>query len=145
MDEHHDEVGIVPTLSVTYGLAAPERTDIIAVRVRKLLEEICECLKNAYRHNVQIGWGTDIRMTEYRAHPELEFRLRKELLEFKDADIIRQATINSAKLMRMDQEIGSLKVGKMADLIVVDGDPSSDISVMYKKPQHVIKSGRIVR
>lgn len=145
MDGIKNDIGIVPTLSVTYGLAEPQRTDPIAVRVRKLLETICESLKNAYAHNVRMGWGTDIRMTEYRAHPEREFWLRKELLGFRDEDIIRQATIDSAKLMKMDNLIGSVKTGKQADLIVVEGDPSQDISVMYQKPLHVIKSGKLVR
>ena len=92
-----------------------------------------------------IGWGTDIVQAAYEQDPGLEFRLRKEWLEYSNEDIIRQATINSAKLMYMDDKIGSVKVGKAADLVVVDRDPVEDITVMYKSPSHVIKKGRLIR
>ena len=64
---------------------------------------------------------------------------------YTNEQILKQATINSAKLMYLDDEIGSVKIGKTADLIVVDGDPAADISVMYKVPEHVIKKGELVR
>lgn len=38
------------------------------------------------------------KMESYVAHPEMEFKLRKENLGFADADILRQATIDSAIL-----------------------------------------------
>ena len=56
-------------------------------------------------------------------------------------DILRQATIDSAKIIYQDDKIGSIKAGKFADFVAVDGDPVSDISVMYKVPEHVVKGG----
>ena len=47
--------------------------------------------------------------------------------------------------MRLEDEIGTVKEGKKADLIVVDKDPVEDITVMYKKPLHVFKGGKLVR
>lgn len=149
MEEHYDEVGLVPTLSVFYALTqygvSNDPNDFHAVRARNTKDTVVACLTNAYHHNVQIGWGTDVSLAEYLAHPEMEFKLRKEWLNCSDEDIIKQATINSAKLMCLDDVIGTVKVGKLADLIIVDGDPSKDITVMYKKPEHVIKSGRLIR
>lgn len=78
-------------------------------------------------------------------YPGVEFCLRKEWLEYKNEDIIKQATINSAKLMYLDDKIGTVKEGKNADLIVVSGDPVEDITVMYSSPEHVIKGGRLIR
>ena len=60
-------------------------------------------------------------------------------------DILKQATINSAKIIYKDNEIGSIKEGKYADFVVIDGDPVEDISVMYKIPAHVIKGGKVIR
>ena len=60
-------------------------------------------------------------------------------------DILKQATINSARIIRQDDRIGSLKAGKYADFVVVDGDPVADLSVMYKVPAHVIKGGTVIR
>jgi imidazolonepropionase-like amidohydrolase len=42
-------------------------------------------------------------------------------------------TIEAAKLLRMDDRIGSLEPGKLADFIVVDGDPVADISILQDK------------
>ena len=78
-------------------------------------------------------------------YPGRVHRLRKEWLEYKNEDIIKQATINSAKLMYLDDKIGTVKEGKNADLIVVSGDPVEDITVMYSSPEHVIKGGRLIR
>ena len=145
IDENCPDFGIVPTLSVVYGTASPERKDVIAERARKLFGTICSNLKNAYDHHVRMGYGRDVTMESYVAHPEMEFKLRKENLGFADADILRQATIDSAILLGKDNEIGSIKEGKMADLVVVDGDPAKDITVMYEKPLHVIKKGKVIR
>ena len=42
-------------------------------------------------------------------------------------EALKSATIRGAKYMGMEQEIGSLKAGKLADLIVIDGDPLANI------------------
>ena len=74
-----------------------------------------------------------------------EFRLRKEYIEMSNEDILKQATINSAKIIYKDSQIGSIKEGKFADFVVIDGDPVADISVMYTVPAHVIKGGEVIR
>ena len=143
--EHAPETGIVPTLWVIHNNITPDKTGPLADKVRGLYKTVCECLNRAYKAGLKIGWGTDVRLTDYEAAPETEFKLRKEDLKYADEDIIKQATINSAKLLGMDDKIGTVKEGKLADLIVVDGDPSNDISVMYNVPLHVIKGGKVIR
>ena len=46
---------------------------------------------------------------------------------FSNATILRIATIDTAKLLKLDKVIGSIKAGKRADLFVVDGDPLADL------------------
>ena len=145
IQENHLDCGIVPILSVLHQLVRSADTNPAAARVAKLLDQIHASLKNAYRRQIPIGWGTDVHMAEYLAHPDSEFRLRKEKLDFSDEDIIKQATINSAKLMGIDDQVGSVKEGKIADLLLVSGNPAQDIAVMYQKPVHVIKKGRLIR
>lgn len=145
-----ETTGIVPTLSVFFGtmeksLIDDASGDFFAQRARQLLEKVKASLKNAYNNGILIGWGTDISLPEFLEHPYGEFKLRKEQLEYSNEDILKQATINSAKLMMMDEKIGSIKKGKCADLIVVNGDPTEDISVMYNRPTHVIKGGKLIR
>jgi imidazolonepropionase-like amidohydrolase len=49
--------------------------------------------------------------------------------------------INAARLLRLDQEIGSIEPGKRADLIVVDGNPLEDIKVLQDRVQMVMRDG----
>ena len=116
-------------------------------RMWSIIDTIKESLCNAYNNHkgILLGWGTDVALDLYKTDPMREFRLRKEMLGFSNEDILKQATINSAKIIYQDDRIGSIKEGKFADFVVVDGDPVEDISVMYKVPEKVIKGGEIIR
>ena len=45
-------------------------------------------------------------------------------------EIIQAATLENARFFRIDERLGSVEPGKLADLIIVDGDPLKDISAM---------------
>jgi imidazolonepropionase-like amidohydrolase len=45
---------------------------------------------------------------------------------------VRSATLDSAESMGVARDVGSLEVGKFADLVVVDGDPSMDTSALSR-------------
>jgi imidazolonepropionase-like amidohydrolase len=51
------------------------------------------------------------------------------------------ATLGSARMMKRDADLGSVSVGKLADLILVDGDPTTDIS-RIRALRLVVKNGR---
>jgi imidazolonepropionase-like amidohydrolase len=57
-------------------------------------------------------------------------------------EAIRSATINGAKYLGMDKEIGSLEPGKLADLVVIDGDVLADIRAS-DRVSHVMVNGRL--
>lgn len=57
-------------------------------------------------------------------------------------DILRAATITPAKTLKKDQEIGIVASGYTADLILLNGDPRKDLSVL-RNPVAVVKSGRL--
>jgi imidazolonepropionase-like amidohydrolase/Tol biopolymer transport system component len=57
-------------------------------------------------------------------------------------EAIRVATINGARYLGMDKEIGSLEVGKLADLVIIDGDILKDIE-QSDKISHVMLNGRL--
>ena len=48
-------------------------------------------------------------------------------------EALSATTIDAAKLLKMDDRIGSLEAGKLADFVVVDGDPLADISILQDK------------
>ena len=54
------------------------------------------------------------------------------------------ATINSAQMMDLDEQLGSVEPGKLADLVAVVGDPLEDITVM-EKVKFVMKEGSVYR
>jgi imidazolonepropionase-like amidohydrolase len=61
-------------------------------------------------------------------------------------DVIKWATANGAELMGMKDELGSIEAGKLADLLVVNGDPAEDITVLQNRANLdvVMKGGRFV-
>jgi len=62
----------------------------------------------------------------------------------KPVDVLRSATSIDAKLFHMDDRIGTVKTGLLADLIAVDGDPTRDISAV-RKVKFVMKGGTVYR
>jgi imidazolonepropionase-like amidohydrolase len=60
----------------------------------------------------------------------------------KNHDVLKAATINGARYLGLDKDIGSLEVGKLADVIVIDGNPLVDIRVS-EKVTHTMVNGRL--
>lgn len=50
---------------------------------------------------------------------------------FHPLEVVRSATLNSAQLLGIDGEVGSIEVGKMADLLIVDENPLGNFKVLY--------------
>jgi len=58
---------------------------------------------------------------------------------------VRCGTSEAARLTGVFEQVGSLEPGKFADLVVVDGNPLEDISVLQRGVQLVMKGGTIYR
>lgn len=139
---------IVPTLKIICGLAdsVPESSVFMKAKAKHVLECIRVGIRKAYDAGLVLGFGTDTGAVPL-IHGENgdEFMLRKEFWNMDEIDIIRQATINSAVIIGKDKEYGTVKAGKYADLVIVDGNPLKDISVLRKNIDTVIKAGVIVK
>ena len=55
--------------------------------------------------------------------------------------VLRSATMNGAKAMRLEGEIGVIAAGKLADLVVLDADPLADVANL-SRIHRVVKDGR---
>lgn len=114
--------------------------------VRKKAIEICPQLKatagKAYKKGVKIAFGTDSGVSPHGKN-NLEFGLMSEA-GMKNVDILRAATLDAAILLRMNDRIGSLEPGKLADIVAVEGNPLDDIRAMLKIV-FVMKDGKIYR
>jgi imidazolonepropionase-like amidohydrolase len=92
------------------------------------------------RGGVTIGTGTDIWQVPTGVHMELEQLVAAGL---SPAQAIRAATGDAARILGADKELGTIQVGKWADLILLDADPSSEIR-NSRRIWSVIHYGRVV-
>jgi imidazolonepropionase-like amidohydrolase len=63
---------------------------------------------------------------------------------FSPADLLRTASIQSARSMGVDDRFGSIQTGKVADLVVLEGDPLQDYTLIGKPAQAVFMDGMLV-
>lgn len=132
---------IIPTLGPIGLMRSGMLGESIAKKVR---ETSCEQQKmlEAGRVGILTGWGTDVSLDYYSSNPGSEFLLRKER-GWTAAEMLEQATISSAKIIGAEDKLGTIKVGKIADLVIVDGKPDEDIVVMTKYPWRVLQAGKV--
>ncbi len=96
----------------------------------------------AYRAGVPIAFGTDAGVYPHGENAH-EFELMVQA-GMPAAFALQAATKNSAKLLRMDKDIGSIEAGKYADIVAVAGDPVADIALM-KQVDFVMKGGTVYK
>ncbi len=146
MKEHG--VFLVATLSAVYNIKKyGEEGGIPSYAVKKverIMERHIESLKMAYKAGVKLAMGTDAA-TPFNKHGqnalELELMVNAGV---KPEDAIRAATLDGAELLGMESEIGSVEVGKKADLIAVNGNPLEDIRLL-QDVKFVMKAGTIYK
>jgi imidazolonepropionase-like amidohydrolase len=104
---------------------------------------IRQAIKIAVANNLQIALGTDAGVIPHGTNAR-EFVLLVEWGGMSNMDAIVAGTMNGAKLLGWDKNLGSLTVGKWADIVAVSGDPLKDIHAM-EKPVFVMKNGVVYR
>ena len=103
-----------------------------------------QSLEIAKAFGVKMGSGSDV-FGPYASGRALSLELQADALGSMESIIC--ATKTNAELMGIDDNVGTLEPGKLADMIVVDGNPLDDITVFRDKTNVnlVIQSGRIVK
>ncbi|NCE97743.1 amidohydrolase family protein [Emergencia sp. 1XD21-10] len=138
---------LVPTLSAMYQNPAqtPPEMEFLLEKLANMLKLTAGRIKSAYEAGLKLGFATDSTVGMDQYEEGIEFRFRKELCGMKDLDILLQATKYNAEILGIEEENGEIKEGLAADLILVNGKPEQDISVMYHKPEAVFLAGERVR
>lgn len=139
---------LVPTL-VTYFKIDELGRDLgmPAVSMKKVtdvLEAGLSSLEKCRNAGVRMGFGTDLLGETHDAQSE-EFAIRTRVLP--PADVIRSATTTNAEILGKTGELGSVCAGAIADLLVVDGDPLRDISLLTGQGENlagILQEGRWV-
>jgi imidazolonepropionase-like amidohydrolase len=109
------------------------------------LERMYEVLPKADAAGVKLLLGDDYGAVGF-AHGtyggELELYAREA--GFAPLELIRWGTRNGAAVMRREHDLGAVEPGKLADVLVLDGDPSADITVLSRKPPTAVLKGGVV-
>ena len=100
-------------------------------------------IKIAIANDVMIALGTDSGVIPHGTNGH-EFTLMVEWGGMKPLDAITAGTLNGAKLLGMDKTVGSLEVGKYADIVAVKGNPLENIKLL-ENVDFVMKNGVIYK
>ncbi len=112
---------------------------------KRSLEFMYDALPKAEAAGVRLLLGDDYGGLLRHGQYGEEFHTYIEDAGIAPLAVIRWATRNGADVIRRGADLGTIEVGKLADLLVIDGDPSVDIRVLAdQKPMAVLKGGEIV-
>jgi len=106
---------------------------------RKSFAKMMDLAGLLYRSGIPIEAGTD-SMAGFALHRELELEVQAGI---PASQVLQNATLNAARIMNLDKDLGSISPGKLADLILVDGNPAANISDI-RKTVLVVKDGVVV-
>ena len=105
---------------------------------RPRMHSMMSLVKVLHDKGITIVAGTDMGFPGYSVARELELYVQAGLTPMQ---AIQTATIVPAQVMNMDKRTGSIKAGKQADLVIIDGDPLKEIRNI-RNVWMVIKEGQ---
>jgi imidazolonepropionase-like amidohydrolase len=138
---------LVPTLMAGEGVERAAKNGVLkGLRAEKAFAAaaaIRRGIKIAVANKVQIALGTDAGVIPHGTNAR-EFFLLVEWGGLSPMDSIIAGTMNGAKLLGWDKNLGSITLGKWADIVAVSGDPLKDIHAM-EKVVFVMKNGVVYK
>ncbi|MGF6177920.1 amidohydrolase family protein [Ensifer sp. 4252] len=139
---------LVPTIVVYWASLRDGKEagmpEVFYSKVQAVHDTAMRGFEIAHRAGVRMAYGTDLFGTMH-SYQSYEFSLRAEVQS--PIEIIRSATTNAADLFNMSGSIGEIKVGAFADLLVVNGDPTRDITLLQEQGRHldvIMKGGKFI-
>ncbi|NTA19153.1 metal-dependent hydrolase family protein [Agrobacterium tumefaciens] len=141
---------LVPTLVASdiltqfadkYGFSSNSMRKIAQVRDQGL-----KGLSIARKSGVKIGFGTDLLGIELHDYQGEEFALRAKVED--PVDTLISATSVNAEMMMMEGRIGVIRKNAVADILVVEGDPTVDATVFTHRGENIdliMKGGKILK
>jgi imidazolonepropionase-like amidohydrolase len=138
---------LVPTISagefVENAAKSGRLTGLRAEKALAAAQGMRNSVRMAHRLGVPIALGTDAGVGEHGANGH-EFTLLVNWGGLTPMQAITAGTLNGAKLLGWEKNLGTLAPGKWADVVAVPGDPTRNITVM-EKPTFVMKGGIVYR
>jgi imidazolonepropionase-like amidohydrolase len=139
---------LVPTLSTYAALADEgERLGWSASMLDKLAtvgQRGIDAVRIAQAEGVPIVFGTDL-LGHMHDRQSGEFDLRLQAMDPTQA--LRSATLTAAQLMGQEGQLGELVAGAWADVLLVDGDPTRELSMLTRPDEGIrliVQAGRVI-
>ena len=140
---------LVPTLATYAALSAEGAklglTPEMLAKLERVKDRGVKAIRIAKSAGIPIAFGTDL-LGHMHAFQSNEFGLR--LPAMKPAEILQSATSVAAELLGQSGKLGVIAPGALADLIVVSGDPTKDLTPLQKPEKGVLavmKAGQFFR
>ena len=129
-------------------------TDAYSVKGRppvsqREFEAACTALTKAHKAGVPLLTGTDsgFAITPYGEWHAREIEIFVKYLGMRPAEALRCATSVSTRILRGGDKLGRIEAGAKADLVVIDGDPLADVSILLDRGRfkHILLGGELIR
>ena len=137
----------VPTISAGKWVGDLAELDdklpaVVRPKAAAIGPQIQDTFGAAYKAGVKIAFGTDAGVSPHGANGK-EFRFMAEA-GMPIMETIQAATVNAAKLLRLEDELGQVAPGFHADIVAFDNNPLEDVTVL-ERPNFVMKAGSVFR
>jgi imidazolonepropionase-like amidohydrolase len=140
---------IVPTMAIIHAIVKTGRAAQLPPEIRAkavvAYQQALAGMDSMRKAGVKVGFGTDLLGASHVERAP-EFVVRQEV--FKPIEILRQATSVNADLLQHAGVLGCIRPEAYADVLVVDGDPIADLSLLAAGGERlslIMRGGEIVK
>ncbi len=121
--------------AIPWGIGATERVEFAKRKLQRFIEA-------GGREQLVAGCDTGSPLNFHTP-------LTREIINLAEAGLtpmeaIQSATLRPAQMQGVSEQVGTVSVGKFADMIVVDGDPLTDLTLLRHRIRHVVKDGFLI-
>jgi imidazolonepropionase-like amidohydrolase len=136
---------LVPTLGLLEfdGDEGARFTPAVRAKIADARRFAGQNIRLAVKYKLNVAFGTDAGVSAHGKNAR-QFRYMVDQGPMTPADALRAATVSAAELLGQSDNMGTIEVGKLADLIAVDGDPYKDVTLL-EEVVAVIKDGEVIR
>jgi imidazolonepropionase-like amidohydrolase len=138
---------LVPTISAGRFVADKSKVEgfypeVVRPKAAAIGPQVSTMFAKAHHAGVKIAFGTDAGVSPHGDNArEFVFMVEGGM---KPMEAIRAGTLDAARLLRREKDLGSVETGKFADLVAVRRDPLAEISALLEVP-FVMKGGAVLK